>query len=174
MARLGAALVEADGFLVLCSCSHAADLARFREASLRGVAQAGRGADPARGRGRADHPVHADLAETTYLKALFLRLAPLRVVLDACVLFPTVMREMLVARRPSSVRARLVGAHPRGVGAGDPAAAGGAETVARDRHPADARPQAEVEVDEDLAAMLGVAPEVAPRQLTVRVAVLQA
>ena len=44
VARLGAALVEPDGFLVLCSCSHAADLARFREASLRGVARAGRAA----------------------------------------------------------------------------------------------------------------------------------
>ena len=57
VARLGAALVEPDGFLVLCSCSHAADLARFREASLRGVAQGrSRGADPARGRRRTRPP----------------------------------------------------------------------------------------------------------------------
>jgi 23S rRNA (cytosine1962-C5)-methyltransferase len=75
VARLGAALVEPDGFLVLCSCSHAADLARFREASLRGVARAGRSAQILHvGGAGPDHPVHPQLAETSYLKALFLRL----------------------------------------------------------------------------------------------------
>lgn len=75
VARLGAALTERDGFLVLCSCSHAADLAKFREASLRGVAKAGRQAQILHiGGAGPDHPVHADLAETSYLKALFLRL----------------------------------------------------------------------------------------------------
>ena len=68
-------VVEPGGFLVLCSCSHAADLARFREASLRGVARAGRGAQILHvGGAGPDHPVHADLAETSYLKVLFLRL----------------------------------------------------------------------------------------------------
>ena len=68
-------LVEPDGFLVLCSCSHAADLARFREASLRGAARAGRTAQILHvGGAGADHPVHPDLAETSYLKVLFLRL----------------------------------------------------------------------------------------------------
>ena len=77
VARLGAALVEPDGFLVLCSCSHAADLARFREASLRGVARAGRSAQILHvGGAGPDHPVHPALAETAYLKALFLRLGP--------------------------------------------------------------------------------------------------
>jgi 23S rRNA (cytosine1962-C5)-methyltransferase len=77
VARLGAALVEPDGFLVLCSCSHAADLARFREASLRGVARAGRTAQILHvGGAGPDHPVHPALAETSYLKALFLRLGP--------------------------------------------------------------------------------------------------
>ena len=77
VARLGAALVEPDGFLVLCSCSHAADLARFREASLRGVVRAGRTAQILHvGGAGPDHPVHAALAETSYLKALFLRLGP--------------------------------------------------------------------------------------------------
>ena len=76
VARLAAALVEPDGFLVVCSCSHAADLARFREASLRGVARAGRPAQILHvGGAGPDHPVHAGLAETAYLKALFLRLA---------------------------------------------------------------------------------------------------
>ncbi|PZQ49368.1 MAG: RlmI/RlmK family 23S rRNA methyltransferase [Rhodovulum sulfidophilum] len=75
VARLGAALVEPGGFLVLCSCSHAADLVRFREASLRGVGRAGRSARIL-GTGGAgpDHPVHPHLAESAYLKALFLRL----------------------------------------------------------------------------------------------------
>jgi len=76
VARMGAALTEPDGFLVLCSCSHAADLARFREASLRGVARAGRAAQIVHvGGAGPDHPVHAELPETAYLKALFLRLA---------------------------------------------------------------------------------------------------
>ncbi|TPE53532.1 RSP_2647 family RNA methyltransferase [Amaricoccus solimangrovi] len=75
VARLGAALVEPGGFLVLCSCSHAADLPRFREASLRGVGRAGRAAQIL-GVGGAgpDHPAHSHLAESVYLKALFLRL----------------------------------------------------------------------------------------------------
>ena len=75
VARLGAALVEPGGFLVLCSCSHAVDLAAFREASLRGVGRAGRAAQiVATGGAGPDHPVHPHLAETSYLKAVFLRL----------------------------------------------------------------------------------------------------
>jgi 23S rRNA (cytosine1962-C5)-methyltransferase len=75
VARLGAALVEPGGFLVVCSCSHAADLGRFRDASLRGVAKAGRSAQIIHvGGAGPDHPVHPALAETQYLKALFLRL----------------------------------------------------------------------------------------------------
>ena len=75
-ARQAAALVEPDGFLVLCSCSHAADLARFREACLRGVGRAGRSAVLLHtGFAGPDHPVHPYLAESAYLKALFLRLA---------------------------------------------------------------------------------------------------
>ncbi|MEE9453463.1 MAG: class I SAM-dependent rRNA methyltransferase [Paracoccaceae bacterium] len=75
IARLGAKLVEPGGYLVLCSCSHAADLARFREISLRGVGKAGRRAQIVHtGAAGADHPTHPYLAETSYLKALFLRL----------------------------------------------------------------------------------------------------
>lgn len=75
VARLGAGLVEEGGFLVLCSCSHAADLARFREASLRGVGRAGRRPQILRtGFAGPDHPTHPMLAESAYLKALFLRL----------------------------------------------------------------------------------------------------
>ncbi len=77
VARLASALVEPDGFLVLCSCSHAAELARFREASLRGIGRAGRSAQLLHtGSAGPDHPVHPGLAETSYLKALFLRLGP--------------------------------------------------------------------------------------------------
>ena len=75
VARLGAGLVEEGGFLVLCSCSHAADLARFREASLRGVGRAGRRPQILHtGFAGPDHPTHPMLAESAYLKALFLRL----------------------------------------------------------------------------------------------------
>jgi len=75
IARLSAGLVAPGGYLVLCSCSHAADLARFRAACLRGIAQAGRSAQIlATGGAGPDHPMHPHLAETGYLKALFLRL----------------------------------------------------------------------------------------------------
>ncbi|MBT9382387.1 class I SAM-dependent rRNA methyltransferase [Pseudooceanicola sp. CBS1P-1] len=79
IARLAAPLVAEGGYLGLCSCSHAADLAKFRQASIRGI---GRGLA---GTGRAsalihtgfagpDHPMHPQLAESGYLKALFFRL----------------------------------------------------------------------------------------------------
>ena len=42
IARLAAPLVVPGGYLVLCSCSHAADLAAFRNASARGIGRAGR------------------------------------------------------------------------------------------------------------------------------------
>jgi len=75
VARLSAGLVAPGGYLVLCSCSHAADLAKFRAASLRGVGKAGRAAQILHtGEAGPDHPVHPYLAETAYLKALFLRL----------------------------------------------------------------------------------------------------
>ena len=75
VARLAAPLVAPGGYLVLCSCSHAADLAAFRNASARGI---GRG----RRRGQLihtgfagpDHPMLPQLAESGYLKALTFRL----------------------------------------------------------------------------------------------------
>lgn len=76
VARLAAARVVPGGLLVLCSCSHAADLVRFRAASLKGVGRAGRAAQILHtGSAGPDHPQHPALAETGYLKALFLRLA---------------------------------------------------------------------------------------------------
>jgi 23S rRNA (cytosine1962-C5)-methyltransferase len=75
VARLSASLVAEGGILVLCSCSHAADLAKFRTACLRGIGRAGR--RPAlihTGFAGADHPLLPQLAESGYLKALFFRL----------------------------------------------------------------------------------------------------
>jgi 23S rRNA (cytosine1962-C5)-methyltransferase len=75
LARMASALVEPDGFLVLCSCSHAVDLAKFRSACLRGIGRAGRAAQILHtGEAGPDHPVHPALAESGYLKALFFRL----------------------------------------------------------------------------------------------------
>ncbi|MGI3167737.1 RSP_2647 family RNA methyltransferase [Pseudooceanicola sp. C21-150M6] len=79
IARLAAPLVREGGYLGLCSCSHAADLEKFRTACTRGI---GRGLH---GSGRTsqliqtgyagpDHPMHPQLAESGYLKALFFRL----------------------------------------------------------------------------------------------------
>jgi 23S rRNA (cytosine1962-C5)-methyltransferase len=77
VARLAAALVEPDGYLVLCSCSHAAALASFREASLSGIRRSGRSAQIIHvGGAGPDHPLHPNLAESAYLKVLFFRLGP--------------------------------------------------------------------------------------------------
>ncbi|MDP2517813.1 RSP_2647 family RNA methyltransferase [Shimia thalassica] len=75
IARLAAPLVSEGGYLVLCSCSHAADLARFRGASVRGIGRAGRQAQLIHtGFAGPDHPLMPQLAESGYLKALFFRL----------------------------------------------------------------------------------------------------
>ena len=75
VARLAAPLVREGGYLGLCSCSHAADLARFRGASVRGIGRAGRQAQLIHtGFAGPDHPLMPQLAESGYLKALFFRL----------------------------------------------------------------------------------------------------
>ncbi|WP_341213597.1 class I SAM-dependent rRNA methyltransferase [uncultured Limimaricola sp.] len=75
IARLAASLVEEGGYLVLCSCSHAADLTKFRAACARGIGKAGRrGAICYTGFAGADHPVLPQLAEGGYLKAIVFRL----------------------------------------------------------------------------------------------------
>ncbi|WP_323783110.1 RSP_2647 family RNA methyltransferase [Thalassovita sp.] len=75
IARLAAPLVAEDGYLVLCSCSHAADLAKFRGACTRGIGRAGRQAQLLRtGFAGPDHPLMPQLAESGYLKSLFFRL----------------------------------------------------------------------------------------------------
>jgi 23S rRNA (cytosine1962-C5)-methyltransferase len=75
VARLAAPLVAEGGYLGLCSCSHAADLARFRGACIRGIGRAGRAAQLIHtGFAGPDHPQLPQLAESGYLKALFFRL----------------------------------------------------------------------------------------------------
>lgn len=75
IARLAAPLVAPGGYLVLCSCSHAADLSAFRNASARGIGRGGRrGQLIHTGFAAPDHPVLPQLAESSYLKALAFRL----------------------------------------------------------------------------------------------------
>ena len=64
---------------MLCSCSHAADLEKFRTACIRGIGrglyQTGRSAQLIHtGFAGPDHPMHMQLAESGYLKALVFRL----------------------------------------------------------------------------------------------------
>ena len=75
IARLSAGLVAPNGILALCSCSHAADLEKFRSSCVRGIGRAGRSPALIRtGYAGADHPLMPQLAESGYLKALFFRL----------------------------------------------------------------------------------------------------
>lgn len=75
IAKLAAPLVVPGGYLVLCSCSHAADLTAFRNVSARGIGRGGRrGVLIHTGQAGPDHPTLPQLAETGYLKALFFRL----------------------------------------------------------------------------------------------------
>ena len=75
LARMAAPLVKEGGYLGLCSCSHAVALDKFRAASLRGLSRAGRASCLIHtGFAGPDHPIHPQLAESGYLKALFFRL----------------------------------------------------------------------------------------------------
>ncbi|MCA0043602.1 RSP_2647 family RNA methyltransferase [Celeribacter litoreus] len=79
VARMAAPLVRDGGYLGLCSCSHAADLEKFRTASNRGIGRGvghlGRSAQLIHtGFAGADHPLMPQLAESGYLKALFYRI----------------------------------------------------------------------------------------------------
>ncbi|UWR87110.1 RSP_2647 family RNA methyltransferase [Phaeobacter inhibens] len=75
IAKLAAPLVAPGGYLGLCSCSHAADLSRFRNASARGIGRGGRRSQLLHtGYAGADHPQLPQLAESGYLKAVFFRL----------------------------------------------------------------------------------------------------
>ncbi len=75
VARLGSQLVAKGGYLGLCSCSHAVDSQDFRASCLTGIGKSGRKAQILHtGFAGADHPTHANLGESAYLKALFFRL----------------------------------------------------------------------------------------------------
>lgn len=75
IAKLAAPLVAPRGYLGLCSCSHAADLTKFRNASARGIGRGGRRAQLLHtGYAGPDHPQMPQLAESGYLKAVFFRL----------------------------------------------------------------------------------------------------
>ncbi len=75
VARLAAPLVAEGGYLVLCSCSHAADLTKFRNACSRGIGRGGRrGQIIHTGFAGPDHPLMPHLAESGYLKVLVYRL----------------------------------------------------------------------------------------------------
>lgn len=75
VARLGSQLVSPGGYLGLCSCSHAIDLQGFRDACLTGIGKSGRSAQILHtGFAGADHPTHANLGESAYLKSVFFRL----------------------------------------------------------------------------------------------------
>lgn len=75
VARLGTSLVAPGGYLVLCSCSHAATPEKFRTVSIRGIGRAGRTCQLLHsGAAGPDHPQHPMLAESGYLKSLFFRL----------------------------------------------------------------------------------------------------
>ncbi|WP_407493231.1 RSP_2647 family RNA methyltransferase [Pseudooceanicola sp. MF1-13] len=79
IARLATPLVKPGGYLGLCSCSHAADLEKFRTSSIRGIGkglyQTGRSAKLIHtGFAGPDHPIHPQLAESGYLKSLFFQL----------------------------------------------------------------------------------------------------
>lgn len=77
IARLAAPLVAPGGYLGLCSCSHAATIDKFRNSSIRGIGRAGRASQLIHtGFAGADHPMHPQLAESGYLKALFFRMLP--------------------------------------------------------------------------------------------------
>lgn len=75
LARLAAGLVAPGGFLYLASCSHAIEPERFAFECTTGVARAGRtGRIVAAGGAAPDHPVHPQLPESAYLKALVFQL----------------------------------------------------------------------------------------------------
>jgi 23S rRNA (cytosine1962-C5)-methyltransferase len=75
LVRLAAPLVARGGFFFVASCSHLVDPPVFADQVRRGLRDASRGGRILRTSGAAlDHPVHPNLPETAYLKALTLQL----------------------------------------------------------------------------------------------------
>ena len=75
IAKLAAELVAPGGFLLAASCSHNVENANFLEETARGLSEAGRSGRVLRFAGAAsDHPLHPQLPESAYLKALLVAL----------------------------------------------------------------------------------------------------
>lgn len=75
LVRLAAPLVARGGFFFVASCSHLVDAPVFAEQVRRGLRDAERTGRILQSSGAAlDHPVHPNLPETAYLKALTLQL----------------------------------------------------------------------------------------------------
>jgi len=71
LARLGAQVTAPGGVLLLASCSHHMDPVSFAQQNGRGLTDAGRSGRLSRSAGAGpDHPVHAHLPESAYLKAM--------------------------------------------------------------------------------------------------------
>jgi len=75
LAALAAACVAPNGFLFMASCSYHMDLANFTEQVSGGIHKSGRSGKILRTVfADADHPTHAHLAQSGYLKGLLLQL----------------------------------------------------------------------------------------------------
>jgi len=75
LAHLAASVVAPGGFLFMASCSHNLELERFARELKTGIARAGREGRILRSSGAGpDHPVHPDLPESAYLKAMVVQL----------------------------------------------------------------------------------------------------
>jgi 23S rRNA (cytosine1962-C5)-methyltransferase len=75
LARLAAARVAPGGVLMVASCSHNAGWPEFTAAVAHGLHDAGRAGRILRAAGAGpDHPVHPQLPESSYLKAIFIEI----------------------------------------------------------------------------------------------------
>jgi 23S rRNA (cytosine1962-C5)-methyltransferase len=75
LARLAAPFVKKGGIFFIASCSHNMDVERFGQEVAKGLQDAGRTGRILYSSGAsADHPVHPQLPESAYLKALTLQL----------------------------------------------------------------------------------------------------
>jgi putative intracellular protease/amidase len=75
--QLALALVERDGLLVSCSCSHHVSVTELLGAIERAARHVDRFVQVLEIGGQAaDHPIHPAIAETRYLKAVFCRVLP--------------------------------------------------------------------------------------------------
>ncbi|MBI1275837.1 methyltransferase [bacterium] len=75
LCRLAAPMVEPGGWLMLCSCSHHADIGSLKTAMKNALEKAGRTGRFIRTAGAAsDHPSHPKLPEGSYLKAITMQL----------------------------------------------------------------------------------------------------